>query len=118
MGNGLRRRAGVASRCRHEDAIVVGIKECQFDRIAEGVVAATDREVDHIDAVQDRLFDGCDRVAVVAAEVATDAIGNHVGARGNARDSAARLAEDAGSDTAIAGRSRHGMRAVAVVIAC
>ena len=56
------------------------------------------------------------RVGAEAAAVATDLEHLDVGARRDARDRAARDAEDAGRDARVAGRGRRGVRAVAVVV--
>ena len=70
MVGGARTRAFVAGRGGDEDAGRVGVEEGELDRVGERVGAAGDREVDDLDAVEDRLGD---RGRGVGAEAALDA---------------------------------------------
>jgi hypothetical protein len=67
----------VAGRRRNEDARRVGVEEGQLDRITERLRAAGDREVDHVDPVQDCLANGGRRVGVKAALDAADLVLHH-----------------------------------------
>ena len=62
-----RARAVVAGRGGDEHAGGVGVEERQLHRVGERIGAAGDREVDHVDAVEDGLADGRGGVGVEAA---------------------------------------------------
>src|SRR5690606_36537462 len=110
-------RPTVSGGRRDKDAIVVSYGEGQLDNVGVGAAAAADGEVDHIDAVENGLLDRGDRVALVTAFVAADAVGNDVSARRDAGDDAPVHTKQAGGDPTVAGGGRRGVRAVTVVIA-
>ena len=111
---GRRTGAVVAGRGRHEDARGVGVEEGELDRVRERIRAARDREVDDVDAVEDRLLDRGGRVGVEAAPDAADLVDGQPGAGGDAVDRTALDAEDRRRRQHVAGRGGCGVRAVAV----
>ena len=105
----------VAGRGDDEHAGGVGVEEGQLDRVGERVGAAGDREVDDVDAVEDRLRrprrrSRSSKQPSVPQTLYTD----HPGARRDAVDRAAVDAEQSALRDDVAGRRRGGVGAVAV----
>jgi hypothetical protein len=90
-----RRRSGaaIAGGRIDDDARRVGVEEGELDRVGIRVGAAGNREVDHVDTVDDCLVDGCDRVGAEASLRETDPVHDDVGARRHTTDVAAVDAE-------------------------
>nr|GEU28305.1 hypothetical protein [Tanacetum cinerariifolium] len=117
--------AGIASGGRHEHARVRGVQESLFHRVVHAVAAA-DRIVDHVDAVDHRLFHGCHAVARKAAGGGAGGVGlvlvrpahlvhGNAGARRHAGRGAHRHAVDGGGHAVVAGSGGGRMGAVAAV---
>ena len=106
----------VAGRGGDEDARVVGVEECELDRVGIRVRAAADREVDDVDAVLDGGLDGGDGVGAEAPLGAADLEHLDVGTRRDAGDDPAVDPEDRRRDTGVAGSRGRGVGAVAVVV--
>ena len=102
----------VPGGCVNGDAGVGRVEERELDRVAVRVCAARDREVDDVDAVEDRLLDSGDRIGREAASRQADAIFDHACAGGDATDGAALDAVEDGRGDAVTGGGRGRVRAV------
>ena len=71
--------AAVAGRRVDRNSGCIGIKERELDRIAVRICPATDREVDDVDVIHDRLLNCGHRVGLVARVLDADAVHDHFG---------------------------------------
>jgi hypothetical protein len=107
----------VARRGGDEDARRIRVEEGELRRLRVGGGAPVDREVDHVDAVEDRLVHGRGGVALEAAVLTAHLVGDHVRAGRDAGDRAAVDAEQRRRHLAVPGGGARGVRSVAIVVA-
>ena len=114
MTRGRFPRSLVAGGGVDQDPRRVGVEECQLDRVGVRVRPTADREVDHVDLVDDRAVHGGDAVGSEAPLVEAHAVADHVRARRHAARGPAVDPPHLGRVDEVAGGRRERVRSVAV----